>query len=72
MPSGAAGLYFLTTHVVIDDGKFESFEMKKNTEILCGFFEDNKSSPDTDGSASCSITTLLNSGSYNYNVIKLD
>ena len=36
--------------------------MKKNTENLCGFFEDNKSSPGTDGSASCSVTVLLQSG----------
>ena len=71
VPSGAAGLYFLTTHVVTEDAKQSEFIMKKNTETLCGFFEDNKSSPGTDGSASCSITTLLKSGKYNYNGIKM-
>ena len=72
VPSDAAGLYFLSTHVVTEDGKSSQFLMKKNTEALCGFFEDNRSSPGTDGSASCSITTLLNSGKFNYNVIKMD
>ena len=71
VPSGAGGLYFLTTHVVTDDGKLSEFVMKKNTEVLTGFFEDNRSSPGTDGSASCSITALLNSGIYNYVMIKL-
>ena len=60
VPSGAAGLYFLTTHVVTEDAKQAAFIMKKNTENLCGFFEDNRNSPGTDGSASCSTTTLLN------------
>ena len=62
MPPGAAGWYFFAAHVVTNDQKKVHLAMKKNTENLCGLFEDNKSSPGTDGSTSCSVTALLESG----------
>ena len=36
--------------------------LKKNSDILCGFYEDNQNSSNEDGTGSCSATVVLNEG----------
>ena len=62
VPIGSGGLYFLSTHMVVDDKKYGAFTMRKNTEILCGFFEENTNSTGEDGTGSCSATAHLSAG----------
>ena len=62
MPISGGGLYFLSAHMVVDDKKYGEFRLMKNSEILCGFFEDNQNSSNEDGSGSCSTTAQLNAG----------
>ena len=62
VPPGSGGLYFFSTHLVIDDKKWARLGMKKNNEFLCGFYEDNQSSANEDGTGSCSATVKLNAG----------
>ena len=38
VPSDSGGMYFFSTHLIIDDGAFGSFDIKKNTEIFVQFF----------------------------------
>ena len=47
---------------MVDDKKWAAFVIMKNTEILCGFYEENSSSPGEDGTGSCSATAHLNGG----------
>ena len=64
MPSGGAGLYFLSTHLVTYYGKEARFNIKQNTERLCGFHEDNRNNDglNLEGSGGCSMITMLNDG----------
>ena len=48
--------------MVVDDKKWGEFRLMKNSEILCGFFEDNQNSSNEDGSGSCSTTAQLSAG----------
>ena len=43
--------------------------MKKNNKFLCGFYEDNQSSANEDGTGSCSATVELNAGKTKWNSI---
>ena len=61
VPPDRAGLYFFSSHLVTDAGKYTWFMIKKNTEILCGFSEDGLNSAD-DGTGSCSAITMANPG----------
>ena len=62
VPEGADGMYFFSSHLVTDDKKWAQITLKKNQEILCGFYEDNQNSANEDGTGSCSVTVMLKQG----------
>ena len=62
VPVGSEGLYFFSAHLVTDDKKWAQIVLKKNSHILCGFYEDNQNSSNEDGTGSCSATVVLNEG----------
>ena len=65
VPDGGAGLYYMSTYLVSDHGKYARFIMYRNNEGLCCIHEDFNESPGDSGSGSCSVAAELNKGKYN-------
>ena len=61
MPRGSSGLYFMSMHFVTNDNKYVYMRMWRNSEILCGSYEDSDHNQDN-GAGSCSVTVELNAG----------
>ena len=62
VPDSSAGLYFFSMHFVTNNKKYAYMWMQRNSDLLCGAYEDTK---DENGSASCSVTAELNAGKEN-------
>ena len=60
-PDNLAGTYFFSTHIFSDDKRQLEVLLKKNDDILCSCQEEN-TSDNEDGTASCSAIVELNAG----------
>ena len=56
-------MYYFSVHVLVDDGEYGEFFLKKNAETLCKLYGDNGNSDANDFAAgSCAATIDLNAG----------
>ena len=61
--SGHAGLYYFYVHVLVDEGEFARFGLKRNDEKLCGLVGDNNNTGAGDfATGTCATTVMLNEG----------
>ena len=62
VPDGAAGLYFISTHLVTAHDSFARFTIFRNNELLCEIFGESLKAKEATG---CSVTTEMDSGKEN-------